>query len=69
MIANDTRYYNPSRNLADYDGVPFRSKALPHPVTLGTWIDAGLITFDVNNGRMVLTEAGRRIAYEGASDV
>ena len=68
MIYSDAQYYNPSRNLADYDGVPFRSKALPHTGILSRWHDAGLVRLDVDNGRLVLTEAGRRIAYEGAGD-
>ena len=68
MITDEIHYYNPSRNLADYDGVPFRSKALPSPGVLARWHDAGLVRFDVDNGRLVLTEAGRRIAYEGAGD-
>jgi hypothetical protein len=59
---NDHRYYNPSRRLYDYDGVPLRSKALPHPVTLSAWMNQGWIRIDAEHDRLVLTDAGREVA-------
>ena len=61
---DEQQYYNPSRRLSDYDGAPFRSKRLPHPTTLSRWVDQGLIRFDVENGRIVLTDEGRQVARD-----
>jgi hypothetical protein len=53
-----------SRNHRDYDGASLRDAALPHPVDLREWTEAGLIRIDLDRYILRVTDQGRDPARE-----